>query len=62
MTFYIDADYISLNHVGEELCGDKVEMVRTGEASIFVLSDGLGSCRFLTTDEPIWWSLTGRSA
>lgn len=43
MTFYIDADYISLNHVGEELCGDKVEIVRTDESSIFVLSDGLGS-------------------
>lgn len=43
MTIHIDASYISLNHVGEELCGDKVEIARTKDSTIFVLSDGLGS-------------------
>jgi len=33
----------SLNHAGEELCGDEVKILRTREKSIVVLSDGLGS-------------------
>ncbi len=28
MTYFIDDGYVSLNHVNEELCGDKVEIVR----------------------------------
>lgn len=40
---HIDIDWKSLNHAGEELCGDKVEILRTPDADILVLSDGLGS-------------------
>lgn len=42
--FFADIGYMSLNHAGEELCGDHVEVVRQGENSkIVVLADGLGS-------------------
>lgn len=40
---YYDVTTKSLNKKGEELCGDKVEIVRTDEDVIVVLSDGLGS-------------------
>lgn len=43
MKFFIDDGYVSLNHVGEELCGDKVEIVRKEEGTTIVLADGLGS-------------------
>lgn len=43
MKYFIDDGYVSLNHVGEELCGDKVEIVRSKEATTIVLADGLGS-------------------
>lgn len=43
MKYFIDDGYVSLNHVGEELCGDKVEIVRNKEATTIVLADGLGS-------------------
>ena len=36
-------DYRSLNHAGEELCGDKVEMVVTEQSHILILADGMGS-------------------
>ncbi len=36
--------YLSINHYGEELCGDHVDVVGEGEnSSIIVLADGLGS-------------------
>ena len=36
--------YLSLNHVGEQLCGDSVAVVRPDEnTQILVLADGMGS-------------------
>ncbi|WP_028828748.1 SpoIIE family protein phosphatase [Proteocatella sphenisci] len=43
MEIYVDAAYESLNHHGEELCGDKVEFVRQDNSFVAVLADGLGS-------------------
>ena len=39
----LEYGYTSLNHVGEELCGDKVEYCKNGDYITLVLSDGLGS-------------------
>ena len=40
----VEIGYNSINHVGEELCGDHVEAVGQGEdSSVLVLADGLGS-------------------
>ena len=39
-----DIGYMSLNHVGEELCGDRVDVVEENDNSfVIVLADGLGS-------------------
>ena len=43
MKMHVDAAYRSLNKYGEELCGDKVKISRTGNSTIAVLADGLGS-------------------
>jgi hypothetical protein len=43
MPFVPDVHWRSLPKRGEELCGDKVEVVCTPNSSIVVLSDGLGS-------------------
>ena len=40
---HIDIAWKSLNHYGEELCGDKVEIYHAPDSDILVLSDGLGS-------------------
>ena len=39
----IEYGFTSLNHVGEELCGDNVEMCVRGDYTTLVLADGLGS-------------------
>lgn len=43
MNLYVETFTRSLNKLGEELCGDCVEVVRTPESVITVLADGLGS-------------------
>lgn len=40
---YIDMSYTSLKKYGEELCGDRVSIVKNADNYIAVLSDGLGS-------------------
>lgn len=40
---YIDAYWRSLNHYGEELCGDRVQIRRSDDCMVLVLADGLGS-------------------
>ena len=40
---YYDTHTASLNHHGEELCGDQVKILRTPDKMLVVLSDGLGS-------------------
>ena len=40
----VDIGYKSINHEGEQLCGDHVDVVEQGENSVVVvLADGLGS-------------------
>ena len=39
----LEYGYTSLNHVDEELCGDKVEYCKNGDYVTLVLADGLGS-------------------
>lgn len=38
-----EISYRSLNHKGEVLCGDKVEILRTKDFDVAILSDGMGS-------------------
>lgn len=40
----VDIGYLSVNHFGEELCGDHVDVVKQSEnSSVLVLADGIGS-------------------
>ena len=43
MSVYVETSASSLNKYGEELCGDKVEIIRNEEGVTVVLADGLGS-------------------
>ena len=38
-----DIGYKSINHVGEQLCGDHVDIAQDGNSTVIVLADGLGS-------------------
>ena len=43
MDFSVDVSYKSLNKHHEELCGDKVEILKTKDSNIVILADGMGS-------------------
>lgn len=43
MNISVDASYKSLNKHHEELCGDKVEILKTHDSNIIILADGMGS-------------------
>ena len=43
MTLHAEVNIAQLCKNGEELCGDKVQVTRTADSTIVVVSDGLGS-------------------
>ena len=42
MNVSIDVSWKSLNKHDEELCGDKVEILKTEDSDIVILADGIG--------------------
>ena len=41
---FADIGYKSINHIGEQLCGDHVDVVQQeDDSTVIVLADGLGS-------------------
>lgn len=40
---YADVGFKSINHWGEQLCGDQVDIQQTENSSVIVVADGLGS-------------------
>ncbi len=43
MSVSVDISWKSLNKHHEELCGDKVEVLKTDDSEIIILADGMGS-------------------
>ena len=43
MNISLEVSYKSLCKQGEELCGDKLEIIKTEDSDIIILSDGMGS-------------------
>lgn len=43
MNISLEVSYKSLCKHGEELCGDKLEHIKTEDSDIIILSDGMGS-------------------
>ena len=43
MSVSIDVAWKSLNKYTEELCGDKVEILKKSDSDVVILSDGMGS-------------------
>ena len=43
MSVSVDVAWKSLNKYQEELCGDKVEVLKTDKADVLILADGMGS-------------------
>ena len=43
MALCLESGYTSLNKKNEELCGDRVESIVSGDYTTLVLADGLGS-------------------
>ncbi len=43
MSVRVDIAWKSLNKHHEELCGDKVEILKTKDSDIVILADGMGS-------------------
>lgn len=42
MSVSVDVAWKSLNKYQEELCGDKVEVLKTDKADVLILADGMG--------------------